>query len=307
MSSLGQELKQARERAAMSVAEIARQTKISTRLLQNLEDERFDQMPEPFFIKGVLKAYVRAVGADEARFQDLYRERFPSSDPVREAPAAPARERGSRTTAQPSHINRPELQDFRATAGRSGKTRRRGLRLRPWVLSILVVLILAAAACLILLYIQSRPKPAPTLPSAAPTVQAPVRIQAPTEIPIETPAAADAPAAGGSSAGAPPSFADGLKLDLRFTADTWIQVAADGRIVLDGIQAAGRTASLGADKEFVIQIGNAGGVDYTLNGRPGLPFGASGTVRTDVRINRETASGFLRQAPAPAPSPEPAA
>lgn len=328
MPSLGQELKQARQRAAMSVAEIARQTKISARLLQSLEDERFDLMPEPFFVKGVLKAYVRAVGADEARFLDLYREIFPPSGPAREAPAAaPVKERGSRPSAQSARIHRPELQDFRAAAGRSGQMRRRGPRLRPWVLAILVVLLLGAATGLVLLYIQSRSKPAPTLPSARPEVQAPIRAEPPPEASIGAPSGQPAGSAAGPAAGspaggsapgagapaaenlpadAPPSFADGLKLELRFKADTWIQVAADGRVVLDGIQAAGRAADLSADREFVIQVGNAGGVDYLLNGRPGIPFGGAGAVKTDIRINRDTAAAFLRRGPEPGPAPEPA-
>jgi cytoskeleton protein RodZ len=305
MSSLGQDLKQARERAAMTVAEIARLTKITPRLLQNLEDERFDQMPEPFFIKGVLKAYVRAVDGDEAHFLALYREIFPAAEPAaREAPPlAPARDRGVRTAAPPSHIHRPELQDFRAAKDRTGKNRRRGVRFQPWALAVLIVLLLAAAACLFLLYLQSRPKPAPSLPSAAPVVQPLVKPQAPADQPGTTQPAASSV----SSSSAPPSSASpfstaaGLKLSLRFTADTWIQVAADGRIVLNGNQAAGREQSFSADGEFVIQIGNAGGVDYTLNGRPGIPFGPTGAVRTDVRINRANAADFLRRTPAPEP------
>jgi len=306
MSSLGQELKQARERAAMSVAEIARQTKITARLLQNLEDERFDQMPEPFFVKGVLKAYVKAVGGEEAHFMELYRELFPSLEPAREAaPSGSAREvpAGRRAAAAPSHIHRPELRDFRAEAGRPGRAKRRGMRLRPWALAVLLLLLLAAVAGLVYLYIQSRPKPAPTIPSAAPKIQAPAKPQAPPETTADKPAGNPAPIASDASASsavsAAPSFADGVRLDLRFTADTWIQVAADGRIVLDGIQATGRTASVSAKEEIVIQIGNSGGVDYELNGRPGIPFGAAGAVRTDIRINRETAAGFLRRSPVP--------
>jgi cytoskeleton protein RodZ len=287
MSSLGQELKQARERAAMTVAEIARQTKISARLLQNLEDERFDLMPEPFFVKGVLKAYVRAVGGDEARLLALYQEAHPTAaQAAHEAVAA----------ATPARINRPALQDFRAAKGQKGK-RRRGVRLQPWVLTVLIVLLLAAVVCLVLIYFQSRPKPAPVLPSASPRVPAIVK----PEVPADQPAGkTDDPTAANPSAVNPPSFAAGFKLDLRFTADTWIQVTADGRIVLDGIQAAGRETSFTAAEEFVIQIGNAGGVTYILNGRPGVPFGATGNVRTDIRINRETAAGYLRQAPSPA-------
>jgi cytoskeleton protein RodZ len=295
MSSLGQELKQARDRASFSVEQIAQQTKINLRLLKALEDERFDQMPEPFFIKGVLKAYVRAIGADEAYFLALYQsEQAPAEPAPSESPLpAPAKERAGRAAAAPpSRVHRPELMDFREAPGRSGPSPKRRIRLQPWVLILLILLLAAAAALVVLFYVQSRPKPAP--PIAATVRSAPPLIK--PELPAEAAAKQGTPAGP-----ALPSFEAGLKLGLRFTADTWIQVAADGRIVLDGIQAAGREAAFQAAEEFILQIGNAGGVTYTLNGKPGLPFGPSGAVRTDIRISRTNAAEFLRKAPAPAP------
>jgi cytoskeleton protein RodZ len=293
MSSLGQELKSARDKASFSVEQIAQQTKISLRLLKALEDERFDQLSEPFFIKGVLKAYVRAIGADEAYFLALYQSEYAPAEPApnEPPPPLPAKDRAGRVSASPpSRVHRPELMDFRESPGRSGPSPKRRIRLQPWVLILLLVLLAAAATMGIVFYVQSRPKPAPRIASTVPSAP-----------PIVKPAAPLEAAAKQGAASAQPSFEAGLKLGLRFTADTWIQVAADGRIVLDGIQAAGREASFQAAEEFILQLGNAGGVTYTLNGKPGVPFGPPGAVRTDIRISRGTAADFLRKAPAPAP------
>jgi cytoskeletal protein RodZ len=83
-----------------------------------------------------------------------------------------------------------------------------------------------------------------------------------------------------------------LKLELTFTAETWIHVAADGAVQLNGIRKAGERATCTAKKEFLLQIGNAGGFALSLNGRALKTLGASGAVLTDVRIDRDTLSGL---------------
>jgi cytoskeleton protein RodZ len=87
-----------------------------------------------------------------------------------------------------------------------------------------------------------------------------------------------------------------LKLDLSFTADTWIQVFADGKLKIDGIKRAGETAGCEAQKEFLIHTGNAGGVALTINGKPGKPLGGQGIVLTDIKITPENYGEFLRPA-----------
>ena len=68
----------------------------------------------------------------------------------------------------------------------------------------------------------------------------------------------------------------GLRLELRFTANSWMHVTADGIVVMNDIQAGGTAVELRAEREFVLQTGNAGGFDYNLNGQPGRPLGGSG-------------------------------
>ncbi len=303
MTSLGSELRQARDKASLSVEQIAQQTKISLRLLKALEDERFDLMPESFFVKGVLKAYVRAVGGDEAYFLALYRSEqgiVETSPPPAPSPTTP-KERAARASASsPSRVHRPELMDFREAPSRSGPGLKRRVRLQPWVLILGLILLAAVVTALVFFYLESRPKPAPLIPTSVPSAPSIVRPEAPAEAADKAGTTAT-PGQASSQAQPVPAdgFAAGLKLDLRFTSETWIQVAADGRIVLDGIQAAGRETILRAAEEFIIQIGNAGGLAYTLNDKPGVALGALGAVRTDIRINRETAAEFLRNSPAP--------
>lgn len=304
MNSLGSELRQAREKAALSVEQIAQQTKISLRLLKALEEERFDLMPEPFFVKGVLKSYVRAIGGDEAYFLALYRSEQGLAEapppPAAPAPTVPGDRAGRASASPPGRVHRPELMDFREAPGREKPGLRHKVRLQPWVLILILIFLAAVVTAVVVFYAGSRPKPAPVISSAVPSAPPLVKPEAPSEAADQvgsTPASGQVP--GQAQAAAPGGFESGLKLDLRFTAETWIQVAADGRIVLDGIQAAGREVTLRASEVFIIQIGNAGGLTYTLNDKPGLPLGALGAVRTDIRINRDTAADFLRKPPPP--------
>jgi len=87
-----------------------------------------------------------------------------------------------------------------------------------------------------------------------------------------------------------------LKLDLSFTAETWIQVYADRQLKVDGIKRAGEKVVCEAKQEILIHIGNAGGVDLLINGKPGKPLGAAGVVRTDIKITPENCGEFLRSA-----------
>jgi hypothetical protein len=87
-----------------------------------------------------------------------------------------------------------------------------------------------------------------------------------------------------------------LELELAFLAETWIQVYADGELVIDGLKRAGEKAACQAQKEFILHTGNAGGFSLTINGQPGKPLGGPGIVLTDIKITTENYGQFLRPA-----------
>ena len=61
MESIGQYLRRNREDRAMSVEEVSRATRIPVGNLERLENDHFDDLPGEVFVRGVLKAYARAV------------------------------------------------------------------------------------------------------------------------------------------------------------------------------------------------------------------------------------------------------
>lgn len=60
--TIGSTLKKARERKAMSLAEVSRVTRIPAGTIGSIENDRFDDLPGEVFVRGFLKSYAQAVG-----------------------------------------------------------------------------------------------------------------------------------------------------------------------------------------------------------------------------------------------------
>ncbi len=65
MPSFGEKLKLEREKRKITLEQISASTKIGTRMLQALEEDKFNQLPGGIFNKGFVRAYSRCVGLDE--------------------------------------------------------------------------------------------------------------------------------------------------------------------------------------------------------------------------------------------------
>lgn len=65
MASVGQFLREKREERRMSVAEIARATRVPVSSVERIESDQFDELPAEVFVRGFLKSYARAVGVSE--------------------------------------------------------------------------------------------------------------------------------------------------------------------------------------------------------------------------------------------------
>jgi cytoskeleton protein RodZ len=74
MGSFGDRLKKEREQRSVSLDDIALSTKIGTRMLRALEEEKFDQLPGGIFNKGFVRAYARHLGLDEQQTINEYME-----------------------------------------------------------------------------------------------------------------------------------------------------------------------------------------------------------------------------------------
>ena len=65
MESVGEYLGTKRRELRMSVAEIARATRVPISSLERIEANQFDELPAEVFVKGFLKAYAKAVKVSE--------------------------------------------------------------------------------------------------------------------------------------------------------------------------------------------------------------------------------------------------
>jgi hypothetical protein len=73
---IGSSLRDARERQELDFPELEQLTRIRPKYLRALEDERFDVLPAPTYVRGFLRSYAAALGLDGQPFVDEYNSRF---------------------------------------------------------------------------------------------------------------------------------------------------------------------------------------------------------------------------------------
>jgi cytoskeletal protein RodZ len=76
MFDIGSSLREARLRQDLDFPELEERTKIRPKYLRALEDERFDILPAPTYIRGFLRSYADVLGLDGQPFVDEYNTRF---------------------------------------------------------------------------------------------------------------------------------------------------------------------------------------------------------------------------------------
>lgn len=255
MSSFGARLKRERELRGIGLEEIAKASKISTRLLEAIESDKYDILPGGVFNRGFIRSYARHLGLNE---EDVINDYLQSLQQKSEETPAPVR------TLPPSATTPPVR-----------------MPLLIQVAIVLAIVIITGAALYLKKYHnrieppaaapQTQPAPAPTPPPPTETV--------PRVVINDFSPMPEQPVPGEKTV--PPLTAP-LQIDLKFTGRTWMKVTLDGQEQLPNIYQVGQTASFSATTQIEIVVGNAGGFTYLLNGRPGIPFGGPGQVRRVV-------------------------
>jgi cytoskeleton protein RodZ len=304
MGRFGEKLKAEREARGIRLEDIAKQTRVSVRLLGAIESEQFDLLPGGVFNVSFIRQYCRHVGLDDdivvAEFKALTQ---PKESSVAETPATTddttlIHERGA-TLAE-------NLTEY---------IRRHG-RVMAAALAVLLV-----AVTIALLWPGSNSNPAPasssTLDSFVPSARGDreaagsaagngeIESAVPPASTATADATADTDAPETSSASPKPPLTQAgqasavtagvaqavslaaedtkhLNVEIFVTAKVWIQAVADGERVFENIFEAGETRSIAADDSVRLVVGNAGGLTVAVNGKTMPPIGPSGHVRRVV-------------------------
>jgi len=106
MASIGQTLRDAREKKGVSIPDVSHATRIKIEYLERMESDQFDKLIAPTYAKSFLRMYAEYLGLNAAPMLDQLGKWQPAKS-VPSAPAAPPTPRkpampsGARTTPRP--------------------------------------------------------------------------------------------------------------------------------------------------------------------------------------------------------------
>ncbi|HVN03275.1 MAG TPA: RodZ domain-containing protein [Bryobacteraceae bacterium] len=304
MSPVGETLRRERLQKGLSLDQISRETKISTRLLEAIEKDQLDRLPGGVFAKSFVRQYARFLGLDEEELASEVEKQINSNADL---PAFAV------SQPEPS-FKVPPVPAWESTGGRSNS-------ILP-ALAMVVAVMLVCSAVYVWWQRSNKAAPPPekvsVVRNSAPPAAAPSAVTKSTEPAPVTPAVSHnpappadtevaqstpAPTESGTSAAPPAASNPDAKLHVSLTADAeaWVQVWADGKCVIVGTLHPNETRTAEAVDAMRIRTGNAGDLQVSVNGKSAGPLGPKGQIRT-LEI---TPQGVQILAPPPKPAPEP--
>lgn len=246
--SVGSYLREVRESRGLSLEEAARVTRIGKNYLIALEGDLFDKLPNTAYVKGFLRVYAGYLQLSSDEIIAMY----------------------DRSIATP-------LLQSPSDSGKTEPSRGGGVRdAGPgcWLLPIILLIAVLVAAYLMGGEESNRRKsPAPFHQAAArhDPVQPPrstARLAGPGVSSSESPKSIPVAASGEQPSG--------LILKLKVNQDCWLNITIDSTVSQQYDLKAGDLIEWKGEKVFVLDIGNAGGVEAELNGKSLKSFGEPG-------------------------------
>jgi len=86
--SIGTILKEAREKKEFSLKKISHQTKINLTLLEALEENQLDKLPNKAYVTGFVKSYAQVLGLDSNDCVEILEKTYQNKGPSRQVPRA---------------------------------------------------------------------------------------------------------------------------------------------------------------------------------------------------------------------------
>ena len=268
------DLRTARKARGLSLSDIFEATRVSMINLQALENGDFKALPPPVYTRTFIRKYARAVGADEKPLLKRYEAYLESQNPPREEPG----------------VQKPWPEASR--------------RYRFLFGSLAVVIVAGILVYAFILYDQSDKTISPAQPIGSPAAGQVIPEQAVLMEPVDPakPTAADTvpardkgttpPPASATAPGSapvtvkpaipPPVAAAGsgetLHLVIEAQELTWLRITEGRNPSYQVLLKPGERIERTAVDSFLLDIGNAGGVNLTFQGKPLGSLGKQGQV-----------------------------
>ena len=263
--TLGKYLKNHRESKKISLRDVSKNTRVREHILRAIEEDQLDLLPAATYVRGFLLAYAKYLRLDPNDVLLRY-ERALKGEPAAPPPPQPLKPKRKIPPSQPSKPKQKVLWNTK----------------QMWVVVGVIV------ASFIIFYFFSpyssklpiEPLPERSVegkPSIVPSPPAAATTRTPEEKPVVE---ARKPLTPSSPVTATTSVQEkkALSLQLKAAEETWVSLQVDDQPEREMTFKPGEGSSVQASNRIRMKLGNAGGLDLILNGRPLGKFGKSGEV-----------------------------
>jgi cytoskeleton protein RodZ len=270
------QLRQAREQHSLTQAEVARELKLDLRYVKALEEGKLDDLPEPVYTAGYVRAYAKLVGLPADEIVSSYASQESTSMPeitqVREREKIPSRYR---------HVDNALPKSF--SVSHHSYSEKKPMKL---LIIGLAVLVFAAIVWQVATNME-KPQPTPlqeeatndlSAPASQPEQQqvAPVDETETTTVDLPLPGqSSDSKDAAGQTGGngGTASLQDNARkmaeITLSYSEDSWVDIRdATGKALIRRLGKAGNSQTVEGVPPFNVVLGYTPGVKLEYNGEP---------------------------------------
>lgn len=256
---IGGDLRRARTARKLSLADIARRTKISPSVLRAIETNRFDCVPGGLFTRSFLRTYAREVELDPDAIVRQYRAEF-------EAPPVAPDGAAARVSPVDVHVDATPIDGESRGAGQT--------------VGLAVVMLIGLAYFGFFRDVATQStatglKPADAVEASAAALPSPVGTTGSADTARDVPN------------GAP------LKFEIQASGPCWVAASADGERLIARLMNAGEKQQFGVRDEVTMRVGDPSAFTFTINGAPGRSLGPAG-IPVNAQMTRQNYKTFLQ-------------
>ena len=248
---IGDLLRRERERQNLSIKDIEKATSIRALYIDAIEKGEYKTLPGEVYAKGFVRNYANYLKLNANEIVNAFNEEMHPQEELHEAAESSSAEEARQV--QPVERNREEYRGPKITSLESYPMEKSSHGVRKALMVAVAVFVVAFAA---LIAFGGDEEPSAPAPRAKTQTQ---QGQKQTEA-------------------APKPAADGVEVKLSFTDRCWTEVVVDGKTEFEGTAEKGKVLTLKGKDKVRITAGNAGALNYSLNGKDMGAIGQKGEV-----------------------------
>ena len=248
---IGDLLRRERERQNLSIKDIEKATSIRALYIDAIEKGEYKTLPGEVYAKGFVRNYANYLKLNANEIVNAFNEEMHPQEELQDAAGSSSAEEARQE--QSAERNREEYRGPKITSLESYPMEKKSHGVRNALMVAAAVFVVAFAA---LIAFGGDEEPSAPAPRAKTQTQ---QGQKQTEA-------------------APKPAADGVEMKLSFTDRCWTEVVVDGKTEFEGTAEKGKVLTLKGKDKVHITAGNAGALNYSLNGKDMGAIGQKGEV-----------------------------